>query len=89
MRYSKTHFEKIPVETVKRIAVGFPPANGGNDSVADEMQDENTSQPERWREMAQLVQVEQDPAKMIKLVQQLLGELDAEEIRKRSRSCRT
>ena len=72
MRASRTHFEQIPVETVKKIAI--------------EMRDEITSPLVRWREVAQQVQQEQDPTRMIELVQQLVGEFDAEEIRKRERS---
>lgn len=90
MRAAKTHFEQIPVETVRKIAIEFPPVNGaGNDSVSDETHDEITSPTQRWRKLAQQVQLERDPARMIKLVQQLIGEFDAEEIRKRSRSCKT
>lgn len=87
MRAAKTNFEQVPVETVKKVAIEFPPANGvGNDNVIDETQDEITSPPERWREVAQQVQQEQDPTRMTELVQQLIAAFDAEETRKRPRS---
>jgi len=91
MRAVKTHFEQIPVEMVKKMAIEIPPVNGaaGNDSVGDQTQHETTSPPQRWREVAQQVQQEQDPARMIELVQQLIVDFDAEELRKRPRSCGT
>lgn len=86
MRAAKTYFEQIPVETVKKIATELPPSNGvGNDGVSD-AQDEIASPPKRWREVAQQVQQEQDPAKMVELVEQLIAKFDEEELRKHPRS---
>jgi hypothetical protein len=82
MQESKTHFEQIPVETVKEIAQGLPE---NNDGVSGETQDEVTSPLERWRDVAQKVQQEQDPNRMIELVQQLIATFDEEQLRKRLR----
>jgi hypothetical protein len=82
MQESKTHFEKIPVETVKKIAQELPE---NNDGVSGETQDETTSPLERWRDVAQKVQQEQDPNRMIELVQQLIATFDEEQLRKRLR----
>ena len=84
MQASKTHFEQIPVETVKKIAKELPDNNAiGNDSAGVEAREEITSPQERWREVAQEVQQEKDPKRMIGLVQQLIAELDEEQLRKR------
>jgi hypothetical protein len=68
VKKSNTYFEQIPVETVKKIAEQFP----GN----------SISTPEDWRELAERVQQEQDPNRMIELVQQLITKLDEEKLRK-------
>ena len=88
MRASKTHFEQIPVETVKKIATELPDNNaGGNDSVNVETPDEVKSpHHEGWREVAHQVQQEQDPQKMSGLVHRLLAELDEEHLRMGGRS---
>jgi hypothetical protein len=68
VKKSNTYFEQIPVETVKKIAEKFP-GNG-------------ISTPEDWRELAERVQQEQDPNRMIELVQHLITKLDEEKLRK-------
>ena len=78
MRASKTHFEQIPVATVKKIAKELPKS-----SV---MPDEITPPQENWRELAKQVQQEQDPKRMTELVTQLLAEFDEENLRKGSGS---
>jgi hypothetical protein len=78
MRASKTHFEQIPVATVKKIAKELPKS-----SV---MPDEITLPQENWRELAKQVQQEQDPKRMTELVTQLLAEFDEENLRKGSGS---
>jgi hypothetical protein len=45
------------------------------------MPDPSTSHPEDWRELAQRVQVENDPSKMDELVQQLIAKIDEERLR--------
>jgi hypothetical protein len=80
MRASKTHFEQIPVETVKRIATELP------ETSVVQAQDEITAPQERWREVAKQVQQETDPKKMTELVQQLLAEFDKRDLSKGSRS---
>jgi hypothetical protein len=81
MKAPATHFEQIPVETVKKIAHELP-AVAEIDDVTTETKDEITPQPKRWREMAEKVQVEHDPQKMMKLVEELIIALDEEELRK-------
>ena len=78
MRASKTHFEQIPVATVKKIAKELPKS-----SV---MPDEITPPQENWRELAKQVQQEQDPKRMTELVTQLLAEFDEGNLRKGSGS---
>jgi hypothetical protein len=68
---TKTHFEQIPVETVKRIATELPETR-----VVQE-RDEITPPQEHWRETARQVVEEPDPQKMTELVKQPLAELDA------------
>ena len=77
MAASKTFFEQIPIETVKMIAKQFPEKNAvGSDGGNTEMQDEDRSPRESWRELAQEVQHEQDPKRMLELVEQLIVTLD-------------
>jgi hypothetical protein len=84
MATPKTHFQQIPVETVKELAKPFPVQNPvGNSSVSVEPQIEITSPHERWREVAQKVQEERDPGRMVELVQQLIATFDEEELRRR------
>jgi hypothetical protein len=68
VRKSNTYFEQIPVETVKRIVEQLP-ENG-------------ISTQEDWRELAERVQLEPDPNRMIDLVRQLITKLDEERLRK-------
>ena len=82
MEASKTQSEQIPVETVKKIAKEFPENNSArNDSENIEARDRVTSPQERWREVAQKIQHEQDPARMIALVQKLIATFDEEQLR--------
>jgi hypothetical protein len=79
MRVSKTHFEQIPVETVKKIAKELPRNDAiENDDLTTETQDQITPHPERWREIAQKVQVEKDPQRMVELVADLITAFDEE-----------
>lgn len=88
MLKSKTYFERIPVETVKKIATVLPENNAiESDSVGNETQHEVTATQEDWRQVAQRVQREQDPNRMIGLVEQLIATFDEEQARK-SRSQR-
>ena len=83
MQKSKTHFEQIPVETVKRIARGLPQNHPIEpDSVGVETRPEVTAAAQDWRQLAQRVQLEPDPKKMIGLVEQLIVTFDKEKARK-------
>jgi hypothetical protein len=92
MPATKTHFEQIPVETVRKIAVEIPaqtpekivnPTPSSEEVVSDKMNvhghAEVASEPERWREMALKVQQEQNPEKIVGLVQQLIATFDEEQ----------
>jgi hypothetical protein len=70
MRASKTHFEQIPVETVRKIAKELP------ESRAVQPLDEITPPQEHWQELAKQVQTEQDPNRLTELVTQLLAAFD-------------
>lgn len=88
MAPSKTFFEQIPVETVKRIAKEFPEerpigGTGDNAEMPDEVTSEVTSPHESWREVAQKVQHEGDSKRMTELVRQLIAMLDEEQLCKR------
>jgi hypothetical protein len=76
MRASKTHFEQIPVETVKKIAKELPETSGV------QAIDEITPSQEHWRELAKQVQEEQDPQRLSELVTQLLVAFDEKKPRK-------
>lgn len=76
MQRSKTHFEQIQLEMVKKIAQEFPANNAiETESVSVETRDEVPSGERDWREIAQLVQPEQNPERMIGLVKQLIETL--------------
>jgi len=93
MQTSKTYFEQIPVETVKKIANVDVPSEetkteetktkevpvGGK--TVDGKTDDKTID-SNWRTLAEKVQRESDPAKMIGLVQNLIAKLDEEGIEK-------
>ena len=84
MAVSKTFFEQIPIETVKRIAKEFPEENAvGSDGGNTEMLGEVRSHREGWRELAQKVQHEPDPNRVSELVEQLIATLDQEQLCKR------
>jgi len=51
-------------------------------SAESPMPDPSTSPTEDWRELAQRVQVENDPSKMDELVQQLIARIDEERLPK-------
>jgi hypothetical protein len=80
----KTHFEQIPVEVVKKIAAILPAEEfpnddaSGDDTAEIEIEKKATTADERWREVAQKVQHEPDPQKMIGLVQELIAAFDNE-----------
>ena len=85
MKALNTHFEQIPVETVKKIAEELPIAIEIDDVTTD-TKDEITLEPKRWREVARKVQAENDPQKMMKLVEDLIAAFDEEELRKPAKS---
>lgn len=67
---TKTHFEQISVEIVKKIAKEIPAT-----SVVPE-RSEITPPSEHWRETARQIAQEPDPPKMTDLVKRLLAEFD-------------
>ncbi len=83
MRASRTHFEQIPVETVKKIAKDIL------ETGVEQAQDEIAPTQERWKEIAKQVQQEQDPNRFSELVTQLLREFDERELLKASGSVET
>ena len=85
METSNTHFEQIPIDTVKKIAKEFSDKNAsGSDPVNTEAQQNGvSSHQESWREVAQKVQQERDPTRMIELVEQLIATFDDQELSKR------
>jgi hypothetical protein len=83
MRASRTHFERIPVETVKKIAKDIP------DTGVEQALDEIAPPQERWKETAKRVQEERDPNKLSELVTQLLREFDEGKLLKASGSVET
>lgn len=86
MPISKTHFEQIPLEAVKKIATEFPDSDiAGNNGAKTETPEGTTDHQEHWREVAQQVQTEQDPNKIIALAQELISTFDKERLEKRQR----
>lgn len=69
-----THFDQIPVKRVKMIATEIQ-GKDDNTNFAANAQLANSPQ-ETWRVLAEKVQSERDPKKMIELVQQLIDSLD-------------
>ena len=83
MRTSKTHFEQIPVATVKKIAQDLPRNNAiETDGVDVEVRRKIPAAEEGWRQLARRIQQEIDPNKMVGLVEQLIVTFDNEKIRK-------
>jgi hypothetical protein len=76
----KTHFEQIPVETVKKIAKELPQTG-----VVQAL-DEIAPAQEHWRELAKQIQEEPDPKRMTDLVTQLLVAFDERNFRRGSGS---
>ena len=82
MESRKTHFEQIPVATVKKIAYEFPVSE-----IADRMPDVDVSTAVDWREVALRIQGETDSEKVLELAQELIEKYD-EEKTQRCRSVR-
>jgi hypothetical protein len=79
---SETYFERIAVETVKKIATDVPQRCGiENDGVSlkDEIMPNQEIAPNQkdWRSLAQLIQQEQDPERLTHLTEQLIAALEA------------
>jgi hypothetical protein len=82
MQTLKTHFEQIPVETVRRIAQPFSDdrevgANGTR--LEPPVQD--------WRELAQLIQEETDHEKMMEMLKLMMEKFEEEKHRKHPQRC--
>jgi len=82
MQKAGIHFEQISVETVKKIATQHPHSSSvGNDAWSAETRDKRMSSEEEWRQLAQQVQQEKDPQRLVHLMQQLLDALHEEKLR--------
>src|SRR5262245_7112355 len=94
MRTKKTHFDQIPIESVKNI-VGDPAtwieirthdaAHGERAQHssrccrdASQKRDDGMSRKETWRDIAEKIQEESDPAELVDLVQLLIDKWDEE-----------
>ncbi len=77
----KTYFEQIPVARVKEIAEPLLDTDESeNDGISIPQAHNNaTPAPDSWREIAQQVQKETNPTKVIELVQQLIARFDEQE----------
>ena len=91
MRFERDRFtrilepplEQLRVDIAKKNAKQFPcdDANAKDvviDPLSPETKSEVACRKEGWRELAQRVELEQDPQKMIALVQQLIRTFDDE-----------
>jgi hypothetical protein len=84
----KPPLEQLPVEIANQIAEQVPSDNANakdvvNDTLSPETKGEVACCKEGWRELAQRVELERDPKKMIALVQQLILTFDEEKSRRR------
>ncbi len=83
MNATKTHFEQIPVETVKRIAEFLPSAALENmDDPKVEVERKVLCGQENWRQLAQRVLEEPNPENLTDLVQRLVVAFDKEKVHK-------
>jgi hypothetical protein len=71
---NKFNFEQIPVETVRKIAQDLPPAAPGTTEPGKSREDSETATD--WKTLALQVQQEEDPKRMIQIVEQLILTLD-------------
>lgn len=83
MKTLKTNFEQIPVETVKKIAKEHPDRANENESTTSETPGKVISSQEPWREVAEKLQEEKDPERIVELAETLIAKLDEEQIKKR------
>ena len=82
MQTSRTYFEQVPVETVKRIAQPFTDdgeVGAGGMSLESPEQD--------WRELAQLIQIETDHDKMMEMLQLMMEKFEGEKPRTGPQRC--
>ena len=80
MAVSKTFFEQIPVETVRRIAKEFTEETIIGDGADKRKSGEARSGADSWREVAERVQHERDPKRMMELIADLITKLDQEKL---------
>ena len=85
VRPSKTYFEQISVEAVKKL-VPAPAIARGVETVSLDAPDQGGPAEEGWRELAERVQAESNPDVMVGLIQQLTAKLDEERMRRPERS---
>jgi hypothetical protein len=72
-----THFAQIPVAKVKEIA---KPLLGDDSEQSMDAGVEKRSSKLEWRELAQKIEHEKDPAKLVHLVQKMICLFDAEKM---------
>lgn len=71
---TKFNFQRIPLETVLKIAKELPV--GDKPAIQEPERKEESATKKDWQELASQVQQENDPKKMIHLVDQLIDALD-------------
>jgi len=82
VRTPQTHFEQIPVAVVKQIAEPLSVKEEIDEPMSESVGSSPGSTHEHWQGLAQQIQKETDPQKIIHLVQQLIARYDEEELRK-------
>jgi hypothetical protein len=87
MHRCKTHFERIPLESLRTVlddTPDTPPARNDNAEKIEAptqkslVEGDGIQQP--WRELAKQVQSEQNPVKMTALVEKLLEALEGQKL---------
>jgi hypothetical protein len=82
MQPSRTRFAQVPVEMVRKVATDIAWCSG-SDAAEPEVAVKEQPAPARegWREVAQQIQEEKDPTKMVGLVEKLITTFDREHSR--------
>jgi hypothetical protein len=72
---TKFNFDRIPVETVRKIALDFPAQSAPAIREPGHLTEISNTGSD-WKELAMQVQQERDPKRMLHLVDQLIQTLD-------------
>ena len=75
---SKMNFEQVPVATVKKIAEEFTEFDSANNDTNVDRTNRAIATPGNWRDAAQRVLQEEDPNRVVELVQHLIAKFDEE-----------